>query len=739
MRGAALLLGASVLASVGVPALGTDDSKNPITKVVSLLKELKEKIISDGKYEENMYNKMACWCETTTEAKAKEIKDAKESLSDLGSAMDENKAAIASAASDISDLMKDISEAEAKKYEETTKRERQNADYAQNKAELLNAITALDKATTMLSGDDQLALIQTDAAAAQRRAAVSTAKRAVAKVAVRLGDNLPAASLAALEKFGASSKYTPFEPTIVSILKDLLDSFKATAETETNTEADLQKSYDELMESKTDELKSSRAMVKEKEQTKAAQTQEMTANNMQWQATADQIVAANELFAAAKAACSSKAEQWEKRKAARLEEMEGVDAAIETLTGDEARALINKAANDGPGGLDFLQTGSAGAVGKAKDSFAAMKRAAAKSHSLRVARMASKLLAAVNQDPKEGDEWKVGTIKEINKLLADLEVEQQVDTETYDNCKEEEHRLQLSIDNRTHEIKRYGVKLDQLNAKIEDTQRRIEEASLDVDSINAMQAKAEKERDQENKVYEEEKEDDEGAVKILTKAAEQLGKFYNKGKKGAAMLQKSAHPLREEDSDEDIFLQVSQTRLPRRSSFLQRAQGPVFEVSNQDMLKSVQDHSFTGEDSRGTAAGGIVALLTNIKEELEADIRKSTAIEEKAQAEYDEMKKLSDEEKADLLSKIDDYRDEKSSLEGEAEDNEGWKDEESSELESDNSEMHALLVNGDEGKDISFPCYYMLKNYHERRQRRDAEVQGLRDGIAFLEGMVAFL
>merc|ERR1719387_3051341 len=103
---------------------------------------------------------MACWCETTTENKAKEIKDAQELLADLSEAMSTNKGEIASLASDINDLMLDISANEAKQYEETTKRERQNADYMQNKAELMNAITALDKAVQMLAGIDHLALIQ---------------------------------------------------------------------------------------------------------------------------------------------------------------------------------------------------------------------------------------------------------------------------------------------------------------------------------------------------------------------------------------------------------------------------------------------------------------------------------------------------------------------------------------------------------------------------------------------------
>merc|ERR1719389_1486698 len=74
--------------------------------------------------------------------------------------MNANKGNIATQAADIHDLMTDISNNEAKQYMETTKRERQNADYMQNKAELTNAIVALDKALQMLSGVDHLALVQ---------------------------------------------------------------------------------------------------------------------------------------------------------------------------------------------------------------------------------------------------------------------------------------------------------------------------------------------------------------------------------------------------------------------------------------------------------------------------------------------------------------------------------------------------------------------------------------------------
>ena len=55
------------------------EEKSPVTKIVGLIKELKTKIVADGKAEQNLYNKYACWCETTT-ARARLVPSAASAL-----------------------------------------------------------------------------------------------------------------------------------------------------------------------------------------------------------------------------------------------------------------------------------------------------------------------------------------------------------------------------------------------------------------------------------------------------------------------------------------------------------------------------------------------------------------------------------------------------------------------------------------------------------------------------------
>jgi len=721
-----------IISFLVVGALGLQAQKNPIQKVIELIEELRDKTIADGKAEELVYNRMACWCETTTKNKADEIKTCQDTLADLSQDINSNKGNIAGLASDIHDLMTDISLNEAKQYMETTKRERQNADYMQNKAELTNAIVALDKALQMLSGVDHLALIQGKfKLSTSQLATVHAVKPAVLAAIQRLptDNKIPVHKLSALERLGQrfGNKYSPFEPTITQILKDLLESFKATQETETSNEAECQKSYEEIMASKAEELATKKQMLADKEENKAKQNKDEAANQAQWQVTADQLTAANKVFQSAKASCTKLADKWNIRKKLREEELKGIKEALETLTSDDARALIGKAAADGPGKLDFVQTSMVGSSSQiAHKAYMALRRAATKTHSVRVATVAASLMERMQS--AKNDEWKDDILKEIDDILKTLSEDQERDTLTYDNCKEEEHQLILEIDNRTGEIKRYNWKIGVLNRKVEDLVTKITKAAANVEDILEMQAKMKKERDSENEEYESEKSDDEGAIGVLETAIGQLSKFYEKqGIDLGKLNEADGKFLQTSTSDDDIFLQTSKRTMLSKE--------PVFKKTDHEVSDGINDFEFSDKGSRGQQSKGIIGLLTVIKEDLASDIEKATAMEDDAQASYDKIKKETDEEISDLKDKIDDLKDEKSDKETDIEDNEQWKSTEEDDLKSAQDEMKTMMEAGDEGKDISFPCEFMMAQYHNRRIQREAETEGLKQAVAFLEGM----
>merc|ERR1719387_1780602 len=267
----------------------------------------------------------------------------------------------------------------------------------------------------------------------------------------------------------------------------------------------------------------------------------------------------------------------------------------------------------------------------------------------------------------------------------------------------------------------------------------IAEAADQVDSILEMQAKLKAERDADNTEYENEKSDDEGAISVLASAIADLSKFYENQGIGLGKLNEADKPVpssfvqdgtADEDSGNDIFLQKSSRKAPRKHH-----KQPVFEKTDDDVIGEIDNFKFADKGSRGQQSKGIIGLLTNIKEDLESDIAKATNMESDAQADYDKIKKETDDQIQDLKDKIDDMKDDKSDKEGDIEDNESWKSSEENSLKSAENEMKTIMTAGDEGKDISLPCEFLMKEYHPRRKRREAETEGLKQAIAFLEGM----
>merc|ERR1719453_840382 len=98
------LIAIAALLALGSPALGfkmevTESSvlsfdvqaaKNrPVSKVITLLKDMLKQLEKEAEDDEEIYDKMACWCETNDKEKTKSIADAEARISDLTTKIEE--------------------------------------------------------------------------------------------------------------------------------------------------------------------------------------------------------------------------------------------------------------------------------------------------------------------------------------------------------------------------------------------------------------------------------------------------------------------------------------------------------------------------------------------------------------------------------------------------------------------------------------------------------------------------
>merc|ERR1719498_2329005 len=114
-------------------------SASPVERIVKLLETLKAKTEGDGKNEQQIYDKYACWCEKTSTRKANDIVQAQEDLRELGQRILKLKGKIATRTAEIAELTENIKANEAQQEELTVVRQKQNAAWMAESAETKEA------------------------------------------------------------------------------------------------------------------------------------------------------------------------------------------------------------------------------------------------------------------------------------------------------------------------------------------------------------------------------------------------------------------------------------------------------------------------------------------------------------------------------------------------------------------------------------------------------------------------
>merc|ERR1719345_131344 len=450
------------LAGVAGAARGSGEV---VSRVVTLIEELKAKIEADGKMEQQIYDKYACWCETTSARKANDIHQAMADIKSLGTKILELKGLVATRTSEIAQLSLEISSNQQAQDEATGIRQRENGAYMGEKTEMETTINALQRGIEVLSGSGtKTALLQSEPADEMTLLNVAVGVHQAIKMLP--SDHVISSKQIALissfakdpaefydQKAQKAASYNPASGTIQGILKDMYDTFSMNLEKATETEAVSQKNYESLIGVKDNEMATLSETKKKKEGEKADAEKELADTSQDLDDTTKQMHASTTLFDQTKAACQTKADEWSERVRARTEELAGINKALEILTGDDAKALFNKAIK--PGKETFLQTSTESQP--ATKAFRALKAAATKAKSLRLAAIAATLRTGGHFD---------AVIAEVDKMMDTLKVEEKGDITQRDWCKEETFKNEQEASRYEYKIERTDAKLMKLANKL---------------------------------------------------------------------------------------------------------------------------------------------------------------------------------------------------------------------------------------------------------------------------------
>jgi len=595
------------------------ETLNPVERVVGLVSALKAKIQSDGKAEQAVYDKYACWCEKTTGRKTAAIEDSKTLISELSSSIVNLKGRLGSSGAEIQNLNKQIAENnEAQKSAEAL-RKKENTDYLKTKGALEQGIANLEKAIKVLgdattsqqrshltsshptTADEDAAMVETrmlTVAAGVRSALTLYAKHNTEDMDLRKDDfaNVKTflSSPAAWVQTGVTSphkaEYTTQSTAIQGILKDMHDSFQRDLVDANEEETQKKTDFDSLMETKRADLALLQKTLTKKNAQQGDDSKQLSDDEAERKETQKQLDTDEAFLDTTTESCKKKADEWAERSRLRSEELAGINQAIDILTSPEAKATFATA------DTTFIQTASKQTDSERTEAYNILKSYAKKTDNIRLAMLASKVYM--------GTSWHFDSvIKDIEKMIEKLRVEEQSDVEHRDWCQGERNSansanevLEYDKTELKNAIKRAKAKSDEMATERTKTRGEMTDLTKDMDE-------ALKVRNQENAAFKNAIKADADSVSLIASAIEALSKFFSKN----ALLAK--------------HLKVKKVK-----------QDPEYS-ENEDTAPETWT---SGGDykGRGSENTGIVAILGMIKEDLENEMKVAREEEAAADASY---------------------------------------------------------------------------------------------------------
>jgi hypothetical protein len=683
-----------LLSLLGAAALAAG-SGSPVEKVVTLLDDMKKKLDLDQRAEQLVYDKYACWCETTTERKATAITAAQDELRSLGQSILKLKGEVATLTSEIEELMQAIEENKQSQSQATTLRQEQNGAFMAETTEMKQTLAALEQAIHALidgtmPGAEPSMLLQrsTTTGAAVRKVIEVLPKNAVLKPQ----------QLSLLNEIAASSgraTYAPQSLSIQGILKDMYGTFSTDLEGALVTEATRNRDFEDFIAVKTRQLTLLEEDKAKKEELKASAEENLANTQQSYDDTERQKEADIAFFDETKAACEAKHSDWTTRSSLRQEELSGITEAINILSTDAARELFESAIKPGKEtGVSFLQEGarSSGdepAKTAATKAYAALKAHATEAHSLRLASLAVQL-----------HEAKVGhfdaVITAIDEMMKTLREEDLSDISKRDQCKDEYNSIASTIARVSWMIEKNEAKIDKLDTLIDKAKEEEAQTVEDISELEQTVADMRAQRESENQAFLKSKQEDQEAIDLLVQAKDYIMSYYTNHSIELGPIQGSVKGIG-----------LAQ-------------QGPVFEISADDAPEA----KFADEGSRKHEAKGVVSILTMIAEDLNDEIRNDMKAEELTHLAFEQQIAAADalmhqlvEKKTNLEKVISDRLDEKAA----------------EKVTLSNNQADLTDEQGYKTR-ITPDCDWMIGAFEKRAAARAAEMSGLVSAKEFLAG-----
>jgi hypothetical protein len=574
-----------VAALLALGATASEHNANPIRKVVTMLQQMSNKVVAEGKKEQELFDKFMCYCSNGADDLAASIKDADTKIPQVESALKEAAANKAQFEADVKRHQSDRAAAKEAIAAATALREKQAAEYAKESGDLQTNIDAMGKAIAALGmGGGAGAFLQTTTA--------SKVKNLVIDSDISPADrDQVMAFLAQGQGFG----YAPQGGQIVGILAQMKQTMEKDLADLTAAEQKAIGIYDELIASKEKEIDANTAAIESKIERVGNLGVEIETMKADLGDTAESMIEDKKFLADLDKTCKTKQAEWDERCKLRNEELLALADTIKMLNDDDALELFKKTL---PGASSFLQTQVTSAEVR-KEALQAL----AGQHGVQL-----DLISLALRGKKVSFDK---VIKMVDDMIALLKKEQQDDDDKKEMC-------EMQLDKAEDDLKVLETTISDLEKSLADGK---EEIATLTDEIAALTAGLKKldgqveeamvNRREENEDYQSLMANNGAALEIIGFAKNRMNKFYNPAmyEAPAAFIQVHAHTGKD-------------------------APPPPPET-------------FGAYSKKSEESNGVIAMMDSLIADLEKEMQEAELEEKDAQGDYEQFTRDASEKRVD--------------------------------------------------------------------------------------------
>jgi len=663
--------------------------------VLSLMDELAAKVTKDGEAEAKAYNEYFQWCDDTTKNAAYAIETAEKEVGKLEASIKELTANIETAGSKIDDLVEAIASAEKELKDASSIRDKEAADFKTAEAELAKSIDQLSRAVGILSKE----MAKNPAAFAQvdTSSAVNVAKALGAVIDAAAFSTQDKSQLMALVQSQQSDEDDESEPGapaaatyksqsggILEVLEDMKEKAEGQLSDLRKSEVTNKQNFDMLSQSLDAQVAAESKDLASEKAGRSADSESLASDEGDLKTSSKEAAASKKQLATAQKSCLQVAADHEATTAARKEEL-GVIATAKKILQDTSSGAVGQT-------YSFLQTSTGSKMQTRADLagsevVSAVKHLAKQQHSPALAQLAARIASVMRFGRSKGGDRFAKIKGLITDMIAKLEKEAEADATEKAYCDEQMAKTEAKKSELEDDVSRMTSRLDRAKAKSVQLKEEIKVLEAELGALTKDQAEMDKIRQEENAAFTTAKADLELGLGGVRKALGVLRDYY--GGAAAAMLQ-----------DDSKF-----------GAYLQQPAAP-------------EKH-----DKSSGAGGSIIDVLEVCESDFATNLAKEEAEEADAQSEYE---KVSQENEVTKTMKEQDVKYKTQ----EAASQDKTAAEYTADRDTTNTELSAVNEYYDKVKDR---CIAKPETYEDRKARRAAEINGLKDALSILEDETAFV